>query len=241
MTRDTDGTEDGTNGHTGRMPDFPLNRNTGIQTETSAATNGGGQSRRGFLAASAAVGLGAAGMVGQAGADEHDADHDHEDMDDDHDHDHGDGDDNDDEEFSLQNIIDDPEAYYVDIHTADFPQGSVRGQLQAEPGTMEFSVRASPEEVPDEEGGGEEGATALFEFTLDPEDEVICFDICANGVTPPYESPANTATHIHVGDPGVVGPPVVLFPDPQPRDPEFDGPRTSSGCLPGELAFQTGV
>lgn len=221
------------------MPDFPLNR--GSKTETGSES---GQSRRGFLAASAAVGLGAAGMVGQAGADDDEYD---DNGDDEDDHDHGDeddeenGDDGDEEEFSLQNIVDDPEAYYVDIHTEAFPQGSVRGQLEGDSGTMEFSVSATPDEVPEEEGGGEPGATALFEFTLDPDDEVICFDICANGVTPPYESPANTATHIHEGDPGEVGPPVVLFPDPQPRDPDADGPRTSSGCLPGELAFQTGV
>lgn len=144
-------------------------------------------------------------------------------------------------EFSLQEIIDDPEGYYVDIHTEAFPQGSVRGQLEGEPGTTEFTVQGDPEQVPDEEGGGNPEASATFDLVLDPDDEVICFDICARGVTPPYESPANTATHIHEGNPGEVGPPVVVFPDPQPRNPEFDGSRTSSGCLPAELAFQTGV
>ena len=181
-------------------------------------------------------------FAGQAASEEHgDKDDEKDKMMDEKDDKHEMNDDDAELEFSLQEIIDDPEGYYVDIHTEAFPQGSVRGQLEGKPGTVEFTVEADPEQVPDEEGGGEPGASATFELVLDPDDEVICFDICTRGVTPPYESPANTATHIHVGDRGEVGPPVVVFPDPQPRDPAFDGRRTSSGCLPGELAFQTGV
>jgi hypothetical protein len=221
------------------MPDFPLNRNTGLQTETSATTNSGsGQSRRGFLAASAAVGLGAAGMVGQAGADEHDDD------DDDHDDHDIDDDDNGGEDGgvdSLQEVVDDPQAYYVDIHTEAFPQGDVRGQLEAEPGTTEFSVTAVPEQVPDEEGGGNPDASATFEFTIDPDEEVICFDICSNGVEPPYMSGAFTSTHIHEGEPGEVGPPRVVFPNPNQRDDDPEGIRRSVGCLPVEIAGMTGV
>jgi hypothetical protein len=32
----------------------------------------------------------------------------------------------------LQAIIDDPAGYYVNLHTADFPAGAIRGQLAAE-------------------------------------------------------------------------------------------------------------
>ena len=32
---------------------------------------------------------------------------------------------------ALQDIVDDPAAYYVNVHTADFPGGAVRGQLAA--------------------------------------------------------------------------------------------------------------
>jgi hypothetical protein len=215
------------------------------RSERTVASRLTDSSRRRFLAASALFGAGAFGATSPAVADDHDDDE-YDDEDDEeadgdgHDHD-GDDMEDDHEEFSLQMIVDDPEAYYVDIHTEAFPQGSVRGQLEGEPGTTEFWVTATPDEVPDEEGGGESEATAQFDLVLDPDDEVICFDICARGVTPPYESPANTSTHIHVGEPGEVGPPVVVFPDPQPRDPDADGPRTSSGCLPDELAFMTGV
>lgn len=33
---------------------------------------------------------------------------------------------------TLQAIIDDPAGYYVNLHTADFPGGAIRGQLAAE-------------------------------------------------------------------------------------------------------------
>lgn len=230
MTENIDTTDDSTGKRT-KMPDFPLNRNGGSYAGVSEpTTDDASASRRGFLAASAAVGLGAAGLASPAGADEHDDDDDHGD--------HGGEDVGVD---SLQEVVDDPEAYYVDIHTEAFPQGDVRGQLEGEPGTTEFSVTAVPEQVPDEEGGGNPDASATFEFTIDPDEEVICFDICSSGVEPPYESPANTSTHIHEGEPGEVGPPRVVFPDPNQRDDDPEGTRRSVGCLPIEIAGMAGV
>lgn len=99
--------------------------------------------------------------------------------------------------------------------------------------TSMFSIGASAEEVV---AGGEPGATGRFDLRLDAESDTICFDIALDGVTPPYESPANTATHIHEGDAGVVGPPRVVFPDP---DMNGDGTLTSSGCITGP--WMTGV
>ena len=32
---------------------------------------------------------------------------------------------------TLQAVIDDPAGYYVNLHTADFPAGAIRGQLAA--------------------------------------------------------------------------------------------------------------
>lgn len=242
MTRDTDTNEDSTGEYRKRMPDFPLNRNgESYSNAPEPTTDGGSPSRRGFLAASAAVGLGAAGLASPAGADEHDdhdEDMDHDDDDHDEEMDHGGEDGGVD---SLQEVVDNPRAYYVDIHTEAFPQGDVRGQLEAEPGTTEFSVTAVPEQVPDEEGGGNPGTRATFDFTIDPEEEVICFDICSNGVEPPYMSGAFTSTHIHEGEPGEVGPPRVVFPNPNQRDDDPEGIRRSVGCLPVEIAGMTGV
>lgn len=99
--------------------------------------------------------------------------------------------------------------------------------------TSMFSVAASDGEVPD---GGEPGATGRFDLRLDAASDTICFDIVLDGVTPPYESPANTATHIHEAPRGEPGPPRVVFPDPEMHE---DGTLTSSGCITSP--WMTGV
>ncbi len=103
--------------------------------------------------------------------------------------------------------------------------------------TSMFSVEADADQVVSEEhDGGEPGATGRFDLRLDADTDTICFDITLDGVTPPYESPANTATHIHEAPAGEAGPPRVVFPDPEMHD---DGTLTSSGCVTGP--WMTGV
>ncbi|MFP7760732.1 CHRD domain-containing protein [Marisediminicola sp. LYQ134] len=111
----------------------------------------------------------------------------------------------------------------------------------AEPATFTsaFTVMATPGEVIDTDGNaapGEEGATGTFDFRINSDLEIICYDITLEGVTGDYESPAKTATHIHEAAAGESGPPRIAFPNPEPVG---DGPRTSSGCLQGP--FTTGV
>lgn len=120
-------------------------------------------------------------------------------------------------------------AASAQVHNHDAPE------LVDEPEsfTSMFSVGASAEDVVD---GGEPGATGQFDLRLDADSDTICFDIELDGVTPPYESPANTATHIHESPEGVVGPPRVAFPDPQDNG---DGTLSNSGCISGP--FMTGI
>lgn len=95
--------------------------------------------------------------------------------------------------------------------------------------TSSFRVRADADQVPETDGRrGEPGATGTFDLQLDSTSEVICFDIALDGVTPPFQSPAPTATHVHDGAVGVAGPAVVLFPNPEASS---DGSLRSSGCL----------
>jgi hypothetical protein len=91
--------------------------------------------------------------------------------------------------------------------------------------TSTFSVSSDGGMVP---GGGTSGATGVFNLQLDSTTNTICHDITISNVTPPFESPAPTATHIHMGAPGEAGPAVWLFNDPQPRS---DGSLRSTGCL----------
>ncbi|MEQ3552907.1 CHRD domain-containing protein [Pseudonocardia nematodicida] len=104
--------------------------------------------------------------------------------------------------------------------------------------TSMFTVMATPDEVIDNDGNpapGEPGATGEFNFRINSDEEIICYDITLNGVTGEYESPAKTATHIHEAAAGEPGPPRLAFPNPEGEGDT----RTSSGCMQGP--FTTGL
>ncbi|GAA5824808.1 hypothetical protein JCM5353_006906 [Sporobolomyces roseus] len=86
---------------------------------------------------------------------------------------------------------------------------------------------------------GEEGASGVFRYGIVASEEVICYSIAVE-ISGDYQSPANTATHIHEAVFGRAGPPRIAFPNPTSDSPidEF-GRRTSYGCLKGP--FTTGV
>lgn len=103
--------------------------------------------------------------------------------------------------------------------------------------TSAFTAHASPDEVIDSDGNpvdGEPGASGEFMFWINSDEEIICYEITLDGVTPPYESPARTATHIHAAAAGEAGPPRLAFPNP-----EGEGELASSGCMQGP--FTTGL
>ena len=111
----------------------------------------------------------------------------------------------------------------------------------AEPATFTsaFTAMATPDAVVDADSAatpGEPGASGSFMYRINSDLEVICYDITLTGVTPPYTSPAKTATHIHQAAAGKAGPPRIAFPDPQD---DGTGELVSSGCLQGP--FTTGV
>ncbi|GAB3538331.1 hypothetical protein GCM10027403_24460 [Arthrobacter tecti] len=103
--------------------------------------------------------------------------------------------------------------------------------------TSYYTVYATPDQVIGPDGApapGEPGATGGFNFMINSDLEIICYEITLNGVTPPYQSAAKTATHVHETAAGSNGPPRLAFPNP-----EGDGVLTSSGCLQGP--FTTGL
>ncbi|MCW2582067.1 MAG: hypothetical protein JWQ53_857 [Klenkia sp.] len=105
--------------------------------------------------------------------------------------------------------------------------------------TRAFTAMATPDTVIDNDGvaaRGEPGASGTSTYMINSDTEVICYDISLTGVTPPYQSPAKTATRIHQGDVGQAGPPRIAFPNPED---DGSGTLTSSGCLQGP--FTTGV
>lgn len=111
----------------------------------------------------------------------------------------------------VKNIADDPAGYYVNVHTSDFPNGAVRGQLFG-------SVRMSgDQEVP---GPGAQGGIGLAGVSVDTETNTVCYSIYVRSITLPA-----TAAHIHKGAVGVSGPVVVGFKTAP------DGSGRATGCV----------
>ncbi|MFQ1004037.1 CHRD domain-containing protein [Modestobacter sp. SSW1-42] len=111
----------------------------------------------------------------------------------------------------------------------------------AEPATFTsaFTAMATPDMVVNADSvatPGEPGASGTFMYRINSDLEVICYDITLTGVTPPYQSPAKTATHVHQAAAGKAGPPRIALPDPED---DGSGKLVSSGCLQGP--FTTGL
>jgi hypothetical protein len=104
--------------------------------------------------------------------------------------------------------------------------------------TSMFTAMAMPDGVvgPDGPAPGEPGATGTFDLRINSDDEIVCYDITLRGVTPPFQSPARTATHVHEAAEGAAGPPRLAFPNPEDTG---NGTMRSEGCMQGP--FTTGV
>lgn len=66
--------------------------------------------------------------------------------------------------------------------------------------TSAYTVMATPDAVINNDGDvtpGEPGSMGQFDFRINSDLNIICYDITLTGVTGEYESPAKTATHIH--------------------------------------------
>ena len=122
----------------------------------------------------------------------------------------------------LVDMIQKPGSYYVNVHTPDFPNGAVRGQLSkgfAPAGVTSISTSLTgAAEVP---GPGDPEGTGSATITLDPGNGSICFSIAVAGIALPA-----TAAHIHQGAVGVAGAVVGTLIAP-------GATGTSSGCLTG--------
>jgi hypothetical protein len=131
-------------------------------------------------------------------------------------------------------IADHPGRYYVNVHTADFPGGAVRGQLRRGgdldlglPDQLTARLRGANEVPPaDRDGRGQA-------FVRAGEDRV-CFAVGWTRIAPPIFA------HIHRGVAGVNGPVVVLLfdvPELAPGGAPVTLPATvtaAAGCIAGQ-------
>jgi hypothetical protein len=129
-----------------------------------------------------------------------------------------------------------PRDWYVNVHTADFPNGAIRGQLRRG-GDLDLDLPhqltarlSGANEVPpaDPDGRG----LALIRAGR----QRVCFAVGWERITPPIFA------HIHRGAVGVNGPVVVLFFDVPELDPNQPMPpaqlpatiSAAAGCLNGQ-------
>lgn len=113
--------------------------------------------------------------------------------------------------------------------------GAAAEEAVPEPATFTsaFTAMATPDLVINNDNvptPGTAGAWGTFNYRLNSDLEIICYDISITGITAPFQSPAKTATHIHQAAAGKAGPPRIAFPNPVQG---ADGTFVSSGCLQG--------
>jgi plastocyanin len=113
----------------------------------------------------------------------------------------------------LADVLANPAQYYVNVHTASFPGGAVRGQL-FRPQVIGIAELQPSSEVPPSDAQG--GGFSLFLADADDETRVCYF--MGFGI----EGEDAVAAHIHQGPEGENGPVVQELQLP-PADPEFGG------------------
>ncbi|KAL8935297.1 MAG: hypothetical protein Q9216_005496 [Gyalolechia sp. 2 TL-2023] len=100
--------------------------------------------------------------------------------------------------------------------------------------TSTFHIQATPDQVVNGSTnpvftGGLPGAQATYDFGINSNLDLICYDIKLTGFRGEYQSPAKTATHVHEAAAGQNGPPRLAFPNPAGDE----NLRRSVGCMQG--------
>jgi hypothetical protein len=113
--------------------------------------------------------------------------------------------------------------YYVNVHTTDFPNGALRGQLAIPPGTTLLkSALNGPNERPN---AGDADGVGTGAFMFSPDKGRLCYTLAARSITLPA-----SASHIHRGTGDIAGPVVIPF-----TAPAANG--TASGCVTVDAAL----
>lgn len=107
----------------------------------------------------------------------------------------------------VKDILANKASYYVNVHTADFPGGAVRGQLAPVAGIALFrSSMAGANEKPN---AADPNGTGAGQFFVDAAKGRLCYALSVKSITLPA-----AAAHIHKGDANTAGPVVIPFTAP---------------------------
>jgi len=105
----------------------------------------------------------------------------------------------------LDEIVNNPAGFYVNVHTGTFTGGAIRGQLQVAAPATQVAALTGAAEVP---GPGDLDGLGLSSLSIDVPNRRICIATLVENVLTPI------AAHIHGGPAGVSGPIVVNLPIP---------------------------
>ena len=117
----------------------------------------------------------------------------------------------------VQDLLQNRDRYYVNVHTTDFPAGALRAQLR-QPAEVPLltATMNGPNERPNP---GDADGTGTAAFLLLPADGRICYTIAVRNIQLPA-----VGAHIHRAGAEAAGPVVIPF-----ANPNADG--VSSGCI----------
>jgi hypothetical protein len=124
----------------------------------------------------------------------------------------------------VAQILAGPASYYLNVHTGEFPNGAIRGQLSGS-STSSFGWIATL----DLKGTTEPNAKGTAALRIRKDAGLVCYRLHVENVTLP-----TTASHIHRGAAGVNGPVVVPFNAPGANG-ESDGCTQAAGTLIDEI------
>jgi hypothetical protein len=124
----------------------------------------------------------------------------------------------------VAKILASPASYYVNVHTAEFPGGAIRGQLVgSDPSSLGWTVAIALK------GSTEPNATGTAVVRVRKDAGQVCYRLHAENITLPA-----VAAHIHRGGPTVNGPVVVPFQAPGATG-NADGCSPATGSLIDEI------
>jgi hypothetical protein len=119
----------------------------------------------------------------------------------------------------VRAILAHPSRYYVNVHTAGFPGGAIRGQLAGARATVGTILHLALKGTTEPNASG----TAVLRFRRDA--QLVCYRLTVQNVTLP-----TVGAHIHRGAAGTNGPVVVAF-----EAPGASG--TSTGCAAAQTSL----
>jgi hypothetical protein len=96
----------------------------------------------------------------------------------------------------MQNVVNDPATFYVNVHNVPFGGGAMRGQLGTAPALTHIASLSGAAEFP---GPGDPERTGVSTLTIDVPSQRICIATRVQDISTP------TMAHIHSGAAGAAG------------------------------------